>query len=117
MYAQGYMAGGSGRPPWWPRLESERGDTLFAGQTAVTPIARTLTIGYAPDRAAAGGLAPERGFFYRCRWPAAASVTIGGKESRVWIVDVTRLAQLAIVSMAALLVYGVWMCTRAQKER
>lgn len=95
------------RPPgWWPRVQTQEGDALVAGPTVVTPIAKTLTIG-----------SDAGGFLCRRSWPSAVSVATGAQQSRVRIVDVTRLIQLAIVLAAALLTVGVWMWTKTRKER
>jgi hypothetical protein len=101
------------RPLWWPRLETEAGETLVIGHVAVTPVAKTWGIGYAlPARPDGADASLDNGFTYRRSWPAAVVVSSGGRESRMPITDMTRLAQAAIVLMAAVWACWVWKWTR-----
>ena len=107
---------------WWPRVETRPCDELVAGGMVVTPIARTVSVGVWPEERAGGpparpgAAASHRGVFVRLSRPVAVSVVAGGKQTRVRIVDATRLAQSLIVLMAIVPVCLVWMWTRARKE-
>jgi hypothetical protein len=95
MFGQTHKEWPPSRPGWWPRVQTHAGEVLVAGRTAVTPIAKTLTIG-----SVAGG------FVFRRSWPSTLSVVEDGGRSRMRIVDMTRLIQLAIVLAAVLPVMG-----------
>ena len=105
MLAESYAAMRARLPGWWPRAETRPGDAFVAGGMVVTPIARTVSV-----RAARGGA------FMRLSRPVAVSVVAGGRQSRLRIVDATRLAQSLIVLMAIVPVCWVWMWTRTRKE-
>jgi hypothetical protein len=70
-------------------LSTTAAPSVAAGQTTVTPVAKTMA------------LSCGRGVLVRS-WPSAVLVVKQGRTSRVPIIDVTRLAQAAIVVAAVL---------------
>jgi hypothetical protein len=88
------------------RLKTITGPASTEGKLTVTPLARSLTIG----RAGQGG------FVYTWAWPSAVLVSEDGRTARIPIVNATRLAQVAIVLAAMLLLNGMWARTRTHTK-
>jgi hypothetical protein len=75
-------------------LETAKAPAFAAGPITVTPVARTLTLRL-------GGAVLTRS------WPAAVLVVRESHTTRVPIVNVTRLALVSIVAVAALCSWGL----------
>jgi hypothetical protein len=101
------------------RLETVTGPERIQGRVAVTPIARSLAVGYGPKgrKGAEGGGEGQAAAVFRCEWPSAVKVSIDGQVSRLPIVDVTRWAQIAIVLVAILWIIKVRGRAATRKER
>lgn len=74
------------------RVRTIVGPVAEVGPYAITPVARSLAVG------------GRRGTVVRA-WPCAVLVSSGGRSSRIPIVDVTRLTQVAIGVSATLWAY------------
>jgi hypothetical protein len=85
-------------------LETAEAPAVEVGPITVTPVARTLTLRF-------GRVVLTRS------WPTAVLVAREGRTSRVPIVDVTRLALVSIVAVAALCSVGLAAQTSKRKGR
>ena len=74
------------------------------GSVTVTPVAKSVA------------LRCGRATLVRS-WPSAVLVLRGGRASRLPIVNVTRMVQVAIVTAATLCAWGLWVPASVRKER
>jgi hypothetical protein len=80
------------------------GETVTRGEVAVTPQSRALTVRW-----------PWGGWVWNR--PVAVLVEQGGQERRVPIVDVTRVAQLALYGFSLVFVLiGLYMMAQRRRE-
>jgi hypothetical protein len=98
------------------RFETGPGEEWTDGRITVTPIARSAIVGAGLGSPLIKPLDQQRGFYKRS-WPAAVEMSMEGRKYRAPIVDVTRLAQLAIVVVTLLILLEMWTRTRTRKER
>jgi len=99
------------------RLQRFTGPEHTQAGFTVIPVATSLTVTRTGAGRAAGGGGQGGGMFARA-WPSAVLVSVDGRTSRLRIVDVTRLAQIAILLTAFLCMYELWTRnrTRTRKE-
>lgn len=98
------------------RWETVAGPEWTDGRMTVTPLARSVTFGSGLGDPR-GGSGRRIGPFFRHSRPSAVVVSVDGSVSRIPIVDATRGAQLAIILIASLVLWGIWARTKTRKER
>jgi len=97
------------------RLETLSGPEWTQGGVTVTPVARSIRVGGQLGRPGHPDGGGGRALYVRA-WPSAVLVSQEGRASRLRIIDMTRWAQIAILLVALLWLFEIWMRTRTRKE-
>jgi hypothetical protein len=87
------------------RFEIQRGETITAGETQVTPLTKTFRL---PIPVISGGLVWNRPF----------AVEVRGADGNVWslpVSDITRQAQIALLAMGLIGVLLIGLVSRKRR--